>query len=184
MKTSHYVVACAWMAVALFWSAAAASALPLLIIGALTAWMLFGAHNAEARREKLRAELLGLAGAAAGDPGAHAFVQGQTGIAINAATGKIAMAKAGLRNAYAFGDVREWSSSKETAGQAVAVGGGLALGAMAAFQSGAAASAAAARSGFFVTVRDIDHPQWRVEMPDVDDQARWMEILRQLVNRD
>jgi hypothetical protein len=38
---------------------------------------------------------------------------------------------------------------------------------------------AAARSGFFVEVRDIDHPRWRIAMKDEAQQARWMEILRQ-----
>lgn len=172
-----------WITIAVFWTIGAESLYPLLIMGALLALILWAAQASDARQDNLRAELLALAGAKEGDAGAFVHVRGETGIAIGAA-GKIALAKKGLSKAYSFGDVREWASSKETAGQAVPVGVGLALGAMAALQSGAAAGAAAARTGFFVTVRDIDNPKWRVEMPAVDEQARWMEILRQSINRD
>jgi hypothetical protein len=41
---------------------------------------------------------------------------------------------------------------------------------------------AAANTGFFVTVRDVDNPKWRIEMRDEATQARWMEILRQEIN--
>ena len=37
---------------------------------------------------------------------------------------------------------------------------------------------------FFVTVRDIDNPKWRIAMSDSNTQARWMEILRQSINED
>ena len=79
--------------------------------------------------------------------------------------------------AYAFEAVREWQTSKETPG--VIVGGGLAgLGAAL-----GAAQQAKAHSGLFVSVRDVDHPVWRIGMQSAKDQARWMEILRQEINR-
>jgi hypothetical protein len=42
---------------------------------------------------------------------------------------------------------------------------------------------AAANTGFFVAVRDVDNPIWRVEMTDAGREARWMEILRQEINQ-
>ncbi|MBY0367788.1 MAG: DUF4755 domain-containing protein [Burkholderiaceae bacterium] len=172
------------MTIAFFMSVGVGNFVPLLIIGAIVAWMLNKEKSLRARRESLAAELLSLVGAKAGDPGVHVHNGMKCGIAINPATQKLALAKKGTRKAYSFDDVREWSSSKETAGHVMPVGGGLALGMMAAAQNGAAAGAAAARTGFFVSVRDIEHPKWRVEMPNIEDQARWMEILRQGINGD
>lgn len=37
-------------------------------------------------------------------------------------------------------------------------------------------------SGLYVSVKDVDHPKWRIEMKDDGIQARWMEILRQEIN--
>lgn len=34
-------------------------------------------------------------------------------------------------------------------------------------------------SGLFISVRDIDRPEWRIDMPNEKNQKRWMEILRQ-----
>lgn len=186
MKKSYYVMAGIYMAIAALWSIAALSPLPLLIIGGLVWWMLGKAKARDANQQSLNAELLSLVGAKPGDAGAYVYVhlRGESGIAINGASKKIALGKKGLRKAYAFNDVREWSSSKETASQVMPVGGGFALGTLAAVQNGAAVGAAMARTGFFVTVRDIDNPKWRVEMPSTGEQARWMEILRQAINRD
>jgi len=34
----------------------------------------------------------------------------------------------------------------------------------------------------FMTMRDADHPKWRISMFDADDRARWVEILRQEID--
>ena len=36
------------------------------------------------------------------------------------------------------------------------------------------------KSGLFITVKDVDHPQWRIEMYDMNEQIKWNEILTQL----
>lgn len=36
------------------------------------------------------------------------------------------------------------------------------------------------KTGLFITVKDVDHPEWRIAMYDKNDQARWHEILTQL----
>ncbi|MFX7918509.1 DUF4755 domain-containing protein, partial [Acinetobacter baumannii] len=84
--------------------------------------------------------------------------------------------------AYAYDEVRGWETVKQQAGQMFASGvaGGIAAAGHNIGQSMAAAKA----TGFFVTVRDIDFPKWRAEMPSESDQARWMEILRQEINGD
>lgn len=40
-------------------------------------------------------------------------------------------------------------------------------------------SDAAAETGLFVQVKDIENPEWRISMPVKKDQAKWHEILTQ-----
>jgi len=59
------------------------------------------------------------------------------------------------------------------------VGVGLAAGTAALGANVRAERAAAANTGLFVTVKDVENPKWRIEMRDDGIQARWMEILTQ-----
>jgi len=99
-----------------------------------------------------------------------------TGIAINPKARTLTLLDGGFWKTYAFDEVREWETRHEQASQMI--GGGL---------MGVAAAAgndrrAAANTGLFVVVKDIENPKWRIEMRDVRTQARWMEILRQQLN--
>lgn len=107
------------------------------------------------------------------------YAQEGTGIAINKQSKTLSLQINGFSKTYPYADVREWVSQEERAGQVVAVGlqGLAALGANA-----RAAKDAEANTGFFVTVRDIDNPQWRIAMKDKPTRARWMELLRQEIN--
>lgn len=134
-------------------------------------WRWSKSHQASA--EKHLREMIGLT-----EGSGYLFASGvesACGIALNPATRKIALIEAGVRKAYSFDDIREWQTIHETAGQVI--GGGL----QGAVANIGANSTAAARSGLFITVRDIDRPKWRIVMPQKE-HARWMEIMRQVVN--
>lgn len=145
-------------------------------IGALAAWEFFRIK----RSSGTQAALLGLLEMQDGQGRIH--VSGGSGIALNPATKRIALYAGGGGKAYAYDEVRGWETVKQQAGQMFASGvaGGIAAAGHNIGQSMAAAKA----TGFFVTVRDIDFPKWRAEMPSESDQARWMEILRQEINGD
>lgn len=141
---------------------------------ALLVW--FVVHRA-GTREKAHAEMLSAAGVQAGSGLDHA--EEGTGIAINKAAQTLTLLTGGFHKTYAFTEVREWETRKERAGQVVAVG---VAGIAAAGANARATRDAAANTGLFVTVKDVDNPKWRIAMRDEHAQARWMEILRQSIN--
>lgn len=106
--------------------------------------------------------------------------EGGTGIAINKEAQTLTLHAGGHSKTYAYADVRNWESVKERAGEVVGVAGFAGIAALA--SNSRAKKEAEANTGFFVTVRDVDNPIWRIEMKDKGMQARWMEILRQEIN--
>lgn len=131
-------------------------------------------------RSKKREEILKEVGVAEGKGYEH--FEGDSGIVVNSETGTLTLLAAGFHKTYPFADVRDWESRHEQAGRSIGVG--IQAGLAAAASNMEARNRAAKNSGLFVSVRDIDHPQWRVDMADQKMQARWMEILRQQINRD
>ena len=124
------------------------------------------------------AAMLASAGVAPGTGCDHVLTD--SGIAINRQAKTLSLRLGEKWKTYPFTDIRDWRVSKHTAGQVVA---GNVTGAMAALGPNIRASRDAdAATGLFVTVRDIDNPQWRIAMYDVATQARWMEILQQAIN--
>jgi len=107
-----------------------------------------------------------------------AHQEGDTLIVLNPNTRKISLSVCGESKVYGYNEVREWDARKVSrAGGAVGFGG---VGTIAAGSQNIAASMKADReTGLFLTMRDIEHPQWRVSMFDASDRARWAEILRQ-----
>lgn len=103
-----------------------------------------------------------------------------SGVALNRHSKILALRIGEKWKSYPFTDVRGWEANKERAGEIVATGVSASFVAMTA--NIRASKDAAAASGLFVTVRDIDNPKWRVAMADSNKQARWMEILRQSIN--
>lgn len=106
--------------------------------------------------------------------------EGSSGIAINKEDKTLTLHLDGRWKTYPYADVRNWECVKERAGEMVGVG--LHAGVAAAGVNYRAHRAAAANTGFFVTVRDVENPIWRIEMSSSGTQARWMEILRQDIN--
>ncbi|OEZ97973.1 DUF4755 domain-containing protein [Duganella phyllosphaerae] len=107
-----------------------------------------------------------------------AHQEGDTLIVLNPNTRKISLSVSGESKVYGYDEVREWDARKVSrTGGAVGFGG---VGTIAAGSQNIAASMKADReTGLFLTMRDIEHPQWRVSMFDASDRARWAEILRQ-----
>jgi hypothetical protein len=137
----------------------------------LLVWFLI--HRAS-KREAAHQAMLREAGVSQGSGFDHA--EADTGIALNKQAKTLTLLIGAFHKTYSFADIREWEAIKETPG--VVVGGNLAaVGAEVAMNRRAAAN-----TGFFVTVRDVDNPKWRIAMKDKPTQARWMELMRQEVN--
>ena len=82
-----------------------------------------------------------------------------------------------------YADIRSWESRK--GGRSGMVVGGGAAGAAAGVAAGLGdAQRMAAETGFYVFVRDIENPKWRVSMQFGDTRAKWMEIMEQAISED
>ena len=142
-------------------------ALPLLALLGFTTWRW-------SKKLGKQHEVLEKSGLAHGTGYDHS--EKYTAIAINPELRTLTLGDGESVKTYAYEDVRSWEARSEKG--ALVYGGGMA---------GAAATLANAKraqdnTGFFVTVRDIDNPIWRIAMKNDKDQARWMELLRQQIN--
>ena len=106
--------------------------------------------------------------------------EGQTWLALNPNTRTMTVVNGSLVKTYAYAEIRAWEAVSQAAERFVGATfqGGLAAGGA----NARANAAAAAQSGFFITVRDVDHPIWRIAMIAPITQAKWMEIFRQEIN--
>jgi hypothetical protein len=100
----------------------------------------------------------------------------RTGIALSSKNSKVVLASDGTLKTYDFSDIRAWRSSLDTsfvvAGTGAAAAGaqvGMGLRRM-------------ANTGVFVTVKDIDHPEWHVRIRKNLELNRWYELMTQVVN--
>lgn len=152
--------------------------LAVLVGLAPTGLLIWHLINRSGGRESAHQAMLQEAGIAQGSGFDHA--EDGTGIALNKQAKTLTLQIDGFRKTYPLSDVREWETIKESAGSAIGVGaaGGLAaMGANARMKRDAATN-----TGFFVSVRDVDNPKWRIAMKDEEMQARWMELMRQEIN--
>lgn len=141
----------------------------------LLIWFVF---NRATKREAAHAAMLNEAGVQPSSGCDH--TEKGAGIAINKQAKTLTMLINGFWKTYPYADVRGWETRKERAGEVVGVG--LAAGTAALGANVRAERAAAANTGLFVTVKDVENPKWRIEMRDDGIQARWMEILTQEIN--
>lgn len=152
-----------------------AGAVAAFAIGAVV-WILSRIGAARPDHQTLKAAACEAVGVSIDSKFAH--VERSTAIALNSQTRRIAVSAGGQSKVYRYDDVRDWEVRKiSRAGGAVGYGLTGTIGAGS--QNIAASMAADRQTGLFLTVRDIDHPQWRVSMFGADDRARWAEILRQ-----
>ena len=115
----------------------------------------------------------------------YVYVGGGTAIAVDTAKRVIRLKEGKARKEYAFSDIREWRTNIASGGQIFA-GAGVGIGNAIAIDSQNIRNARENRkqTGLFLAVRDIDRPEWRIDMPSDKNQKRWMEILRQTINND
>lgn len=120
-----------------------------------------------------------------GNGAQYAYVGDDTGIAIDTTQRVLRLKQGSTTREYPFEHVREWRTHLSTGGEVFAAGN---IG-FTGISSVAGQNARVARdnrqaSGLFFSVRDIDRPEWRIDMPSEKNQKRWMEILRQTINND
>lgn len=118
----------------------------------------------------------------------YSFGHGNYGIAIEDKTQQLHLMDDNQVKSYPFDDLRSWKTNLQSGGTIAFVGGGAinAISVGSANRSQMKANDKA--SGLFVSVRDVDKPVWRVKFSDdtteeEKQQARWMEILNQVVNK-
>jgi hypothetical protein len=89
----------------------------------------------------------------------------------------------GKSKTYPFSDIRSWRYNLSTGGNITPIGNvGLAGAIQASAANASNNSRNRANSGFFVTVKDIDNPEWQIPMYSEKEMKRWMEIFEQKVN--
>ncbi|WP_426212286.1 DUF4755 domain-containing protein [Massilia sp. TWP1-3-3] len=137
----------------------------------LLAWFVIGRAL---RREKLHDAALESLGVAKGAGFDHS--EDGTGIAINVKSRAVALVGDGGFKTYGYEQLRSWVDREERPTGVVV---GTVQGAA---HNVRASREAAANTGLFVTVKDVERPEWRVAMKDRMARARWMELLRQQIN--
>ena len=110
----------------------------------------------------------------------YSHVYAGTAIALNKSSQTLFLADGVAQKNYPFADVRKWNYEVLTGGGVVGTG------LQAAGHNRRVNQANREGSGFFVEVRDIDHPKWHIRF-EYDrkietELLRWMEILRQHIN--
>ena len=138
----------------------------------------FVLHRA-GKREKLHREMLDAVGVPQGTGFDHA--EEGTGIALNRSKREVGVLADGTWKIYPYEEIRSWTIQSQQAGRVVG-GVGVANNVAAAGANARMAREAAANTGLFLTVKDLQAPQWRVAMKEPMVRARWMELLQQEIN--
>lgn len=175
MKTLFWIVGGFVSVVFMAATVGPAGAVAAVAIGVVV-WISSRARSARPDANTLKAAACEAVGIPSGSKFAH--VERNTAIALNSQTRKLAVSAGGESKVYNYDDVREWDVRKVSRGSG-AVGYGLTGTISAGSQNIAASMQADRETGLFLTMRDIEHPVWRVSMFGSDDRARWAEILRQ-----
>ena len=137
--------------------------------------LLFGAKGDSGSESSSAAKAFGLGAK-------YVYVADDTGIAVDSNQETVRLKNGSLIQTYPFSDIRGWSTNLASGGEIIGATGTAAIGAGGAnLRTGLQNRK---NTGLFVSVRDIDHPEWRIDMPNENNQKRWMEIMRQSINRD
>ena len=117
----------------------------------------------------------------------YSYAYGHDGIAVDEKNLKVQLMEEGHHKEYPLSAVRSWRANFASGGEIIAVGGSAinAMGVIAANRKQANANLSA--TGLFVSVKDVDKPEWRVKFSDDEieekkQQNRWCEILTQVIN--
>lgn len=109
-----------------------------------------------------------------------------TGISVDPARQLLHLYSKPHYKVYPFAAVRGWERNAASGGEIIATAPAAALGA--ALSNLQTAKENERQSGFFVNVKDTEHPRWRIAFPTHPPQkrdrelARWMEIMEQHIN--
>ena len=154
--------------------------LGLLAIGAIIVYLVNRSkkHRALNGPQAILADLCRQVGMPESAPLAH--VEAETGIVVNPNERILAMRLDGVTKVYGFEDVRGWEARTGARGSR-AIGYGLGGTLAAGSQNMAEGARVEQETGFFMTMRDIDHPLWRISMRDSMQRARWDEIMHQQI---
>lgn len=118
----------------------------------------------------------------------YAFCNGQVGIAVDLTLSKLHLMENGFSQTYPFSDVRSWRTNLQTGGTNIYYGGGAFAALDANSASNTQRNANKVNTGLFITVRDVNHPEWHLtfstnEAQEKLQQNRWFEVLNQAVNK-
>lgn len=130
-------------------------------------------------RDKQRGALLAAVGVAPGSGWDHA--EDGTAIALNPGKREVGVQVGQSFQIYSYEKVRRWEAREERPAVVVARFG-VANGVAAAGAQARLAREAAANTGLFIEVKDVEAPSWRIVMKDQSTRSRWMELLRQEIN--
>lgn len=108
-------------------------------------------------------------------PSKYQDYNNSTGIAVTTNHKLVLLAGQQLK-AYDFRDVRQWRVSLQNGG--IVLGGGI----NGAVLNGIEAKRAANNTGLFVSVRDIENPEWHIKFMNKAMLNKWYEILQQEIN--
>jgi hypothetical protein len=176
MKTIFVIVAGVLTMLFVTLAAGAAGAVAALSFGLIVWFLAMRARSARADANTLKTVACEAVNVPVSSKFAHA--ERGTAIVLNSQTRRVAVSARGESKIYSYDDVRAWDVRKVSrAGGAVGYGLTGTIGAGS--QNIAASMEADRQTGLFLTMRDIEHPEWRISMFGQDDRARWGEILRQ-----
>jgi hypothetical protein len=150
----------------------------LLAWGPLGLMSWFFIQRASAR-EKQRGALLAALGVFPGSGWEHA--EDGTAIALNPDKREVGVQVGPSFQVYPYEKVRHWEAREERPGVVVPKFG-IANGVAAAGAQARLAREAAANTGLFIEVKDVEAPSWRIVMKDQSTRSRWIELLRQEIN--
>jgi len=152
----------------------------LFVGGGLGGWLIWLPIYARMQNASKKSEWSGLA-----EGCDYQHYHKLTGIGVNTTTRQVHLLDGDKFKKYDFRDIRDWSYSLKTGGTSMS-NRTLAEGA----QNHRQNKENEAGSGFFLKVKDIDNPEWRVAFPWRESNnkkteielKRWMEIFQQNIN--
>ena len=142
-------------------------------------WKLIGGGNGETQLEQWLKAL---------PETKYKYGNDEHGIALDEAKRVMYLFTYGYSKSYPFSDIREWTTNLASGGMVISSN-------IAIYDMSAAGRANREQkkenddnSGLFISVKDIDHPEWRIKFskyPQDEErlQKQWMEIFRQVVNK-
>lgn len=155
--------------------------MPLLLFAVVAYAPLLIYKHFAGKREKeeasAREEFLRIAGAPK-----YSHFEKDTAIALDPIAGTVTMRQSAAMKRYRFEEVREWTNAHAMAGAVAPIVGGVTNSLLTGIAAAGAQARADAETGFFVRVRDIDAPEWRIAMASKAERARWAEIFEQELN--